>query len=603
MTSTLRKVWDVLDTPFRWKLLGLTAAILGIVAMESIGIGLLYFFLGLLGGNQFTPETQSGPLAILGQWLSSLDRATTIQITGIGIAAFFLIKNTFTGIVSFKQNELILNELSEFTSKLFSRYIRSDFHFISNKNSSEIIRNLNENAVSVFSSVIISFMNILTESLTALTLGLIIVAVNPASALGASICLGLLVYIYQLVMSKRFTNWGHGLNYRAERNLRFIKEALGAIKEIRVQQTETFFEDRMSENQKKVAELRKFVSISSFVPRLYVETVIIIIVFAISIFLVSQNGDDQNTLATLGMFGAIAFRLMPSGNRLLSNLGVLRSGFAAVDSLHSSLPPPAEARPQQGQPLSFQHLRLESVSYRYPNRDTDTLSHISLELSKGKSVALIGRSGAGKSTLADILLGLLSPDQGRITADDKEIQATQLCGRVAYVPQHPYFLDDSLCNNVAFGQSHDKIDESRVMAALQAAELSELVTAVGDIHTPLGENANRLSGGQRQRLALARAFYRDADLMLLDEATSALDMQTEASVTKAITNMSRDRAVLIIAHRLATIQHCDQIILLDEGRMQACGTFTELYRSHEDFRRLVDLGQLQTGSNNPAPSA
>lgn len=602
MISTLRKVWFMLDVPFRWKLLGLTIAILGIVAMESIGIGLLYLFLGVLSGSQLTLD-KLGPLSTLSQWLTDLDRVTSIQFMGVGVAVFFLIKNTYIGIVTHNQNKIIFNELSKFSSMLFSRYIRSDFSYISNKNSSEIIRNVNENTTNLYSSITISAMNIITESMTALALGCIIVATSPLGALGAALTLGLLIYLYQLVMSKRFADWGHGLNTCSERNLRFIKETLGAIKEIRAQQTEEFFERRMSDNLQKISELRKFVNISSFVPRLYVETVIIIIVFAISIFLVSQNGDDQNTLATLGMFGAIAFRLMPSGNRLLSNLGVLRSGFAAVDSLHSSLPPPAEARPQQGQPLSFQHLRLESVSYRYPNRDTDTLSHISLELSKGKSVALIGRSGAGKSTLADILLGLLSPNQGRITADDKEIQATQLCGRVAYVPQHPYFLDDSLCNNVAFGQSHDKIDESRVMAALQAAELSELVTAVGDIHTPLGENANRLSGGQRQRLALARAFYRDADLMLLDEATSALDMQTEASVTKAITNMSRDRAVLIIAHRLATIQHCDQIILLDEGRMQACGTFTELYRSHEDFRRLVDLGQLQTGSNNPAPSA
>ncbi len=598
LLNDARKVWSLLNSSFRWRLAWLVCGMFLIVGMEGLGIALLYAYLNLLGGDNSAISALPNWLADWAAPLSGVGRIKLIQWASVTLMAFFAFKNVMTGLFNHLQNRFIFHRLYDASANLFRDYIHGDFLSLSMRNSSEIIRNLTENTYNVYANVVLSTLNIAMESVTIAVLISAIVIVDPLGAVSAGCLMAILVAIYQVAMSHRFLAWGKALNIRAERMLRFIHEALGALKEIKILAREDFFEIRMRDNAQAIAHLRVVSALAGFLPRLYIETALVIVVLGLAVIMTNRAAEVETPLATLGLFGAVAFRMMPSANRLLSNLGVLRAGSASIEVLHRdriSLVPKSPCR--VGAILDgFDTLILDDVSFTYAKGERPAIEEVSLTLRKGKSVAVVGRSGAGKTTLADVLLGLLPPQTGRILADGRDIDAQALGSRVAYVPQTPYFLDDSLRRNVAFGESDDTIDENRLDAAIQAAELGDLVTHLEQgLDTRLGENANRLSGGQRQRVALARAFYKDADLLVLDEATSALDMETEAEITRAVGNLARNRAMLVIAHRLSTIQHCDLIVLMDAGRVIASGNFGSLYDSSEEFRRLVKLGQLQTG--------
>ena len=592
------KAWSILSFDFKARSLWLVLGMFIVVSLEGLGIGLLYGYLNLLAGDL-------NSLADLPKWLHGyqslffgMERVELIEWGSLILAVFFISKNIIAGLFSYFQNRFIFTRLYQASANLFQNYIRGDYLAMEARNSAEIVRNLTENIFGLYANVVLSALNIAMECITIAILVSAIIVVDPLGALTAGFLMISLVTLYQMLMSHRFLAWGNALNDRAERMLRFIYETLGALKEIKVLGREEFFENRMRANANELARLRVLSALSGFLPRLYVETALVTVVLGLAVIMVRRTVGVETPLATLGLFGAVAFRMMPSANRLLSNLGVLRSASASIDVLYRDRTNAERPRNSCGEIVGikgFNSLTLENVSFTYVGRGRPAIENVSLTVCRGRSLAIVGRSGAGKTTLADVLLGLLQPQSGRILADGREIDASVLARRVAYVPQTPYFLDDTLRRNVAFAESDDRIDESRVEAALKAAELCDLALHLEHgLDARLGENANRLSGGQRQRVALARAFYQYADLLVLDEATSALDMETEAEVSRAVGNLARDRALLVIAHRLSTIQHCDVIILMDKGRIIASGDFPSLCESSEDFRRLVKLGQLNT---------
>jgi ABC-type multidrug transport system fused ATPase/permease subunit len=269
---------------------------------------------------------------------------------------------------------------------------------------------------------------------------------------------------------------------------------------------------------------------------------------------------------------------MPSVNRVLSAVQYLRYGLPVINTLHEELQlaVPEPAAQNNNGAATFQHeIRLTDITYTYPNAPAPALNQLSLSIQKDESVGFIGPSGSGKSTLVDVVLGLLTPSAGQVVVDSKDIQQNlrHWQDRIGYVPQSIYLTDDTLKRNVAFGLPDGQIDDIAVQRAIQAAQLDEFVASLPDgLETLVGERGIRLSGGQRQRIGIARALYHDPVVLVLDEATSALDIATERGVMQAVTALHGSKTILIVAHRLSTVEHCNRLYRLHEGRVVEEGT-------------------------------
>jgi ABC-type multidrug transport system fused ATPase/permease subunit len=306
-------------------------------------------------------------------------------------------------------------------------------------------------------------------------------------------------------------------------------------------------------------------------PRLWLELLAVSGLAILVISMLAQSRALEAVLPALGLFAAVAFRLMPSVNRLLGAVQTLRYGMPVIDTLWEefrfAVP---EVTVTQRSVVPFRGtLELNHITYTYPGVAEPVLKDISLAIQRGESVGFIGASGAGKSTLVDILLGLLAPEIGEVRVDGNDIKANlrNWQDQIGYVPQSIFLTDDTLRRNVAFGLPDKQIDNAAVQRAIRAAQLDEFVDSLPDgLETVVGERGIRLSGGQRQRIGIARSIYHDPAVLVLDEATSSLDTETERGVMQAIMALQGSKTVLIIAHRLSTVEHCNRLYRLEDGK-------------------------------------
>jgi ATP-binding cassette subfamily C protein len=299
----------------------------------------------------------------------------------------------------------------------------------------------------------------------------------------------------------------------------------------------------------------------------------------------------------LSLFAIAAVRLMPSAKRIISTITTIRYSKDSVDVIHYDLlsletTPTKTSLIKSTQTSShlFQNtIELKNIYYQYPNASKLSLLGISLSITKGQAIALVGESGSGKTTLVDVILGLLPPSQGEILVDEENILSnlTNWQSQIGYIPQSIYLCDDTIRSNIAFGLPLDQINEEQVWKSLRAAQLGELIRNLPDqLDTLVGERGIRLSGGQRQRIGIARALYHDPEILVMDEATAALDNNTEREFMEALESMSKDKTMIMIAHRLSTVKNCEHLYLMQQGKIIGSGTYNELLSQSIEFRLL-----------------
>jgi len=307
----------------------------------------------------------------------------------------------------------------------------------------------------------------------------------------------------------------------------------------------------------------------------------------------------MTVLPTIGLIAVSFQRLLPSASRISNSIINIRRYKPLVyivkgriDSLSKNKQ--HEIDKKKAQKIRFEHsLELSNVCYRYANSESNAIDKVSLEIPKNSSFAIVGESGAGKSTLVDILLGLLPIKIGSIRCDDIEIATNSdffLSSMVGYVPQQVSLLDATIKENIAFGVESGNIDEVALNRALSIAQLEMLIAELPDgVNTEIGEKGSKLSGGQCQRIGIARALYRDPEILIMDEATNALDAATESDFNNALQALMGKKTLIIIAHRLTSVQICDQIVQLEKGKIVASGSYKELLAHSDAFRRIYNL--------------
>jgi len=309
-----------------------------------------------------------------------------------------------------------------------------------------------------------------------------------------------------------------------------------------------------------------------------------IAMFFVTAVFVGQGRPIGTIVPALTLLALVALRLIPSVNRIANAVLSIRWGVPALDAVHADIEllESAESSERRSPKLSddFQReIEFVGVSYRYPGAAKESLRDVTLKIRKGSSVGLVGPSGAGKTTAVDVLLGLLEPASGQVLVDGRDIWEDIVAWRrqIGYIPQHVYLSDDSIRRNIAFGVPDEEIDTPSLLAAVEAAQLSDLVGSLPKgLDTLVGERGIRLSGGQRQRIGIARALYRNPPVLVMDEATSALDHETEQEIVKALEFLRGTRTMIIIAHRLTTVANCDELVVLRDGELSTRGRYDDL---------------------------
>ncbi|MGR3607956.1 MAG: ABC transporter ATP-binding protein [Sulfitobacter sp.] len=579
--------------------------VLGIVILSALSaavmVGSVLPFLTVLSDPSRIETTSQ--LAWAYERFGFSSKYTFIVALGLATVAMIVVANAMQMLRVYALSRFTMMRVHSISHRLLARYLHQPYEFFLTAHSSDMSsRILNES-----NNVVQYFLRPATEVISAaITMSMVIIVViwvDPVIAIFSILVVGGVFAVALLASSRKLTTSGEIRKTSNKARFRVAGEALSGIKDIKLLGSERVFISRFDRHSLKMAHSNVSKNVLTQLPPYVVQTLVFSGVILVSFLVLDPNADDPTAamadlVPTLGVMALAAQRLMPELSRLFSNVGLLQYGRAAVDSVYEGMfvgeggVDDAETE-EPALPLRSE-LVLNGISYCYPNTDVPGLEGITLRIQAGERIGIVGTSGAGKTTLADILLGLLRPQAGEILADGIPVTSGRLPAwrrSVGYVPQEIYLLDASVSENIAFGVSPGKIDRARVEKAGQLAQLDTFVCneLPQGYDTPIGERGLRLSGGQRQRIGIARALYRDVDLIVFDEATSALDNVTEKEVMAATDRLPGDKTVVIIAHRLNTVRRCDRILVLDKGQVAGFDTWEKLSARNPVFEALVKL--------------
>lgn len=530
------------------------------------------------------------------------DIANIFIILSVAVFIAFILKNAFFLFLTYYQQGFVWAGRARLAEILFRHYLARPYAVHLRSNSAELLRNLTTSTHEIFAGVVMPLITLTTELLVSVVILAVLLVVDPTATILTTVVLGgCLAAVYGLIR-RRLQRWGVESQATQLRILQTAQQALASLQEIKVRGAASFYAETFAAVMARNSTCRRNAQVITQLPRVTIEVLVIGAVLLGALAYLMQGRSLAEGVPVLGLFAVAAFRLMPSLNRIAMQFNSLRFNAAAVDVLHGdflaagALP----AVPAPSSALTFaKSIVLNNISYHYAKEIADVLSGVSLRIERGQSIALVGPSGSGKSTLVAILMGLLEPSAGFIAVDDCRLDAATLPSwqsHLGYIPQDVFILDDTLRRNIAFGQADADIDEARVHRAISLATLDGLVSDLAHgLDTVLGDRGVRLSGGQRQRAGIARALYLDSDVLVLDEATSSLDVETESQITSAIERLRGDKTLIIVAHRLSTVQFCDIIFFLKDGRVVDRGSFFDLTARNADFRSMVDKLSLATG--------
>lgn len=483
---------------------------------------------------------------------------------------------------------------------LFRSYMSAPWVDRTRKSSPEIIRMVDSGVAAVVTNVLMPSMTVISEfaTIAVITVGLFIM--DWRIALATLIYLGLVALVLSRVISPLAVRNGAVNRDNSIRVVQLLGEVIGSLKEITLKGNEKEVERIVAERRRTAADTRAFAQYYNQMPRFVLEAGMVggFVVVGVVGYLA---GGPENALSSVALFAVAGFRLVPSLTRFQSTQNRILTNAAFSEYIVGDIEDAREAVSRTERPDSAQlgsgarDIVLDEVAFTYPGREEPAVRDVSLRIPAGSAVAFVGSSGAGKSTMVDLLLGLLTPSDGRILVGGQDITTVlrQWRSEVGYVPQEVALFDVSVGENIALTWDPADVDRERVEVALERAQLlTTIQDRPGGIDGTVGERGTTLSGGQRQRLGIARGLYGDPQVLVLDEATSALDTKTESAVTAAIRGLGDAVTTITIAHRLATIQHCDIVFFMEEGQVIAQGTFDEVVAAVPAFAEQAALAGL-----------
>ena len=572
---TLRKLAFLLTRRQRLQAVVLLALMVIGMALEMLGISLVLPALMLMTrgvGTAGSPAAHS-----IAHLLGNPTREQVVVWGMLALVGVYALKTVFLTFLLWRQMRFVYGVQAELSYRLLARYLHQPYLFHLHRNSAFLIRNATSE-VTLFSHILLgSALNFLADGLVLAGIAAVLLIVEPLGTIIIAVSLATVAYVFHLSTRRLVSDWGSARHTHSGRLIQCLHQGLGGVKDVLLLARQQYFLDQYQTHNLGCARASRNQDTLHQTPRLALELLAILGLAIFVLFKIRSGVAVDSLVPTIGLFAAAAFRIMPSANRVMAAAHHVQYALPALSALYDEFSPADVAVAPHGEvtPLTLQHsIRLTDVTFAYPGAAAPALSRIELTIACGTMVGFIGGSGAGKTTLVNVLLGLLPPDSGRVEVDGADI-APQLRSwqrTIGYVPQAIFLIDDSLRQNIAFGIPADRIDEVAVLSAVSAVQLEEFVASLPEgLDTPVGERGVRLSGGQLQRIGIARALYHNPSVLVLDEATSSLDTQTERSVMRAVDALHGEKTIIIVAHRLSTLQDCDRVFRLEEGRLVAEG--------------------------------
>lgn len=501
-----------------------------------------------------------------------------LVLTGLLLlVAIFTLKNIFLFFQVLFQGTFVYSTQREVAAILFRNYLTRPYSFYLQTNSSVLIRNLTTEIDSFCHYVLMPILNLTSELLVVLSLLILLVVVEPIPTLCIGLCLiGITLLFYRFTNSK-VARWGNARQVADEEKIKCLQQGFGGIKQIMLSRNLDYFLHLFQRPNIISGLMTKREFILQYLPKQFIEILAISGLVGVCIFMVLQERSGLEVMAMLSLLATAGFRLIPSFSRILRNLQSIRFGWASVDVLNEEIGNVENKNFQSpgvnnGNHLSFDcNFTLTNVSFSYGQNKKEILCEVNLEVKKGECIGIVGESGAGKSTLSNLLLGLVSPTSGVLEVDGCRMHSENIQSWyqiIGYVPQEIYLLDDTIERNIAFGINDAVIEHSRVGDVVKKAGIQKYISSLDEgLNSKIGERGVRLSGGQRQRIGIARALYQNPQVLVLDEATSALDAKTEEGILEELQLMKGNVTMIIIAHRPSTLQFCDRIYKIADGRL------------------------------------
>lgn len=499
------------------------------------------------------------------------DASSYLIFLGCVLIFIYIIKNIYVIAMNNYIYRFAYHNQKELACRLFTVYLSQPYSYFSERNSASFVRNLNEDTI-LFFETIIACLQFVAEVMVCALLGLTLLIMDPMLTIGVvTVMILFILTVFRFLKRSLEKKGAQCRGYRAEM-YKWILQATGGIKETKILEKENFFLGKFTGLYTLFAEDYRRYKMFAFLPRPLMEAVSICTLLLIVIVKMINGADISYFLPILSVFAVAVFRMLPSFNRLSSYVSLIMFNKASVESIYNDITT-LEKLSKNGDDtkvIDFKdEIRLEGVSFRYPNAEEDVLDDMELSIPRGKSVAFIGASGAGKTTLADIILGIQPMSKGSMTVDGISVDPMSIewHKKVGYIPQSIFLMDDTIRNNIAFGVPEELISDEQIEKVLEEAQIKEFIDSLPDgINTQIGERGTKLSGGQRQRIGIARALYFNPELLVLDEATSALDNETEKAVMDAIDCLAGSKTLIIIAHRLSTIVNCNLVYEIKDGK-------------------------------------
>lgn len=589
MRSWVKRYGWLIQPGRRRHWLGVLLLGLLVSAVEATGAGLVYLLIGLATGTEASIEIPFfGEVATL---LPGSDADALVAATAAAVVGFFIVRALIVLLQRYFQTRVVQMAGVDLSTKLLDRYLHLPYAFHLQRNSSKLIRNVKDAVAEILNSIMMPGVILVSEALVVIAIVTILLLTAPLATLLVSCVIAPLVFVVLRVVRPRITELGRVSQREGARSYQALQQGLHGYREITVLGRQEFFVDVFRSSQRTIAGTRYKRAVLSEFPRVTIEAVVIAFIATFVAVSTLAAEDAAGSFAVIGLFGYASLRLMPALNKMVSALNAIRFGKAALEDVEADLRLPLLPDTSPERPLPFREaIRLDGVTFHYEGVEQPTLHDINLLIRQGESVGLVGPTGAGKSTLIDVIIGLSIPSAGAVTVDGIDIQENTAAWHrsIGMVSQAVFLLDDTLRRNIALGVPEEEIDDAQVREAVRLAQLEDfLATLPQGLDTVVGERGARVSGGQRQRVAIARALYPRPNVLVFDEGTAALDNLTEARLIEGLSALRDDHTIITVAHRLTTVQDYDRIVLLDGGRIIDVGSYDELLRRSEDFRRLA----------------
>lgn len=578
--TLLGKVRAIFDRKQKWQLVGLGIMIFIGGLLETLGVSaMIPVVQALLAPDELMGYIDRIP--IVKNLCDALSIKTVKQVTMAllyGMMAIYVIKNLYILLLTYMQNTFITKNRNRMISRVMAEFLNRPYEKYLGADIPTVFRITDSDIPQTF-SLILAMLQLASEAVVSCLIFVVLLLNDPGMTLFIIAVFGLLTLFIVKVFKPRLNRIGARNQAIQSRIAKWRIQATYGLKDVKVLNREEFYVRNYYETGKVGAEVARNYAVLNNMPRLLIETVFIVSVLGFLVVYINGGGDITAMVTTISAFAIAAVRVLPSVNRINTYITEIAYTQPSLDFVYDNLQEGmktdamlAERKAySQVEKLKLDHqIELSHISFHYPDSDKNIFEDAHMIVPKGKSVGIIGTSGAGKSTIVDILLGLLHAQTGTITCDGVDIfkNYESWLAQIGYIPQSIYLIDESIRDNIAFGIDADKIDEKRIWEVLEEAQLKEFVEELPEgLDTTIGDRGVRLSGGQRQRIGIARALYNDPEILVFDEATSALDNDTEAAVMEAVNSFHGRKTMIIIAHRLNTIEKCDMIYKVENMKL------------------------------------